>query len=108
MTTVTFIKETFNWVAYSSEVLSIIIMVGHGRKQTDMVLEKELRVLHLDPKGTGSGLVHGAWLEDMRHQSLTPQWHTFSNKATPPNSATPYEPVRTNYIQATTYVYVCV
>ena len=26
---------------------------GHGRKQADMVLEKELRVLHLDQQGAG-------------------------------------------------------
>ena len=32
-------------VAYSSEVQSIVIVVGHGGVQADMVLEKELRVL---------------------------------------------------------------
>jgi hypothetical protein len=32
-----------------------------------------------------------AWTH-IRPQSPPPQWHTSSNKATPPNSATPYEP----------------
>ena len=30
------------------EIQSIIIMVGHGGMQADMVLEKELRVLFFD------------------------------------------------------------
>ena len=35
-------------LTYSSEVQSIIIMVGQGSMQADMVLEKQLRgVLHL-------------------------------------------------------------
>ena len=41
-------------MAYSSDVPSSIIMVGHGGTQADVVLEKELRVekeLHLDPTG---------------------------------------------------------
>ena len=45
-----FINEVFYWVAYSSEVQSIIIMAGHGEMQEDMVLER-----YLDLKGTGSG-----------------------------------------------------
>ena len=39
-----------------SEAQSIIIMAGHGGMQADMVLEKDLRVLHLDPQATGSKL----------------------------------------------------
>jgi hypothetical protein len=37
-------------LAYGSEVQSIVINHGekHGSLQTDMVLEKELRLLHLD------------------------------------------------------------
>ena len=38
-------------------------MVGHGSMQADMVLEKELRVLYLDPQATGSELRHCEWLE---------------------------------------------
>ena len=37
-------------LAYSKGALSIMITVGPGSTQADMVLEKELRVLHLDPK----------------------------------------------------------
>ena len=38
-------------VAYSLEVQStIIIMVGHGSRQADIVLERQLRVLHLAGK----------------------------------------------------------
>ena len=33
--------------AYSSEILSSVIMGGHGGMQADKVLEKELRFLHL-------------------------------------------------------------
>ncbi|KAL6091852.1 hypothetical protein STEG23_032202, partial [Scotinomys teguina] len=40
-------KHLIGVVDYSSEVQSIIIMVGLGSMQADMVLEKELRVLHL-------------------------------------------------------------
>ena len=47
MTTVTLKKEkAFSWMTYSSEVQSVIIMVGHGGVQADMVLEKALRILH--------------------------------------------------------------
>lgn len=48
------IKRTFNWIAYISEVQSIIIIVRHGDMQADMVLERELRLLCLDPQATGS------------------------------------------------------
>ena len=41
-------------IAYSSEVRSVIIIVGDI--QTGTVLQKERRVLHLDPKTTGSEL----------------------------------------------------
>lgn len=34
-----------------------------GSMQADMVLEKELRVLHLDSRAIGSGLYQWAWLE---------------------------------------------
>jgi hypothetical protein len=63
----------------------------HSSVQADMVLE-EPRVLHL--------ICMGAWPYKIP-QSLPPQctmtcWpqqgHSYSNKATPPNSATPYEP----------------
>ena len=34
--------KTLGWLAYSSEIQSIIIMVGHGGVLADMVLEKYL------------------------------------------------------------------
>ena len=43
-------------LAYNSEVY-IIIMVGHGCVQADMVPKKELKVLHLDLQATGSKLL---------------------------------------------------
>ena len=62
--------------------------------QAGMVLEKELRVLHIDPKEAEGGCV-SHW--HRRPQSLPPtvthflqQGHTYSNNATPPNSAPPY------------------
>jgi hypothetical protein len=70
-----------------------------------MVLEKELRVLHLDSKATS-----GDWYPQSARRKLspcplpkwvdpehrrrppkpTPQSHTSSNKATPPDTTTPY------------------
>lgn len=38
-------KHLTGWL---TEVQSIIIIVGHGGRQADKMLEKELRVLHLD------------------------------------------------------------
>ena len=58
MTMAIHIKLTFNWSAYTSAVTSITIMVGLGSMQADIVLEKELRVLHLYMLVTGSGLRH--------------------------------------------------
>ena len=37
--------------------------VGHGDVQADMVLEKQLEVLHLDSQATGSGLRYWVWLD---------------------------------------------
>ena len=47
----------WGWLAVS-EGESIIITVGHSSKLGDMVLEKELSVLHVDPYATGSELCH--------------------------------------------------
>ena len=43
-------------VVYSSEVQSIIIVVGHGNIQVDMLQEEEWRVSPLDLKAMGSRL----------------------------------------------------
>ena len=57
MTMATLIKENiYLELAYSSEVQSIIIMVGHGSILADMVLGKELRASHIDLQATGSEL----------------------------------------------------
>ena len=63
----------------------------HGYKQADMVLEKELKVLHLDPqKGTVCHTWHSLSIGDLQaHPTVIhfPQpGHTHSNKAIPPNS----------------------
>ena len=42
--------------AFSSEVWSIIIMTRYEGVQANMMLEKELRALHLDPQATRSKL----------------------------------------------------
>lgn len=39
-------------MTYSSEFQSFIIVVGHGGLPTDVVLEKDLRIVYLDPKTT--------------------------------------------------------
>jgi hypothetical protein len=45
----------------------------HSRMQADMVLEKLLRVLHLDPQTSGDCLPYWAYLEHRRSQSPPPQ-----------------------------------
>ena len=72
----------------------------HACMQT-WVLEKELRVLHLDLKGAGRESDSGHDLSIWNFQANS-QWHTSSNKATPPNSATLYGPMRVMFIQTTT------
>jgi hypothetical protein len=51
-------RPTFNWGWLTgSELQSIITMVGkHGIVQAGIALEKELRVLHLDPTAARKGL----------------------------------------------------
>ena len=71
----------------------------HGSVPTDMVLEKELRVLHLDPM-TAEGNCHSraslSIYETSKSTSTVThflkQGHTHSNKATSPSSATLYGP----------------
>ena len=69
------------WVAYSFRGL-IHFCSGekHSNVQADVVLEKELCVLHPAHQSEGSD-----WLKLLRPQSPPPQWHT-SSKATPLNN----------------------
>ena len=67
--------------------------------QADMVLEKQLRILHLDPQAAGDCVPHWAWFEhkETSKPALTvtyflKQGHTWSKKAIPPNIATFYGP----------------
>lgn len=78
MTMATFIKKNISLVMDYSFRSLVQYHHGaeHGGMQGDVVLKKELRVLHSDLQVTGSELRH-----------------TFSNKTTPPNSDTPYEPI---------------
>ena len=68
-----------------------------GNFQEDMVLMKELRVLCVDPQEADSQETATlGYLEHPRPQSplilahFFQKGHTYSNKATPPSSATPY------------------
>jgi len=73
----------------------------HGRVQVDMVLGS---VLYLNPKaaqretcshkqpGRASIFLIGQSLNSRSPQSRPTQWHTFSNKATPPTSGTSHGP----------------
>jgi hypothetical protein len=83
--------------------------------QTDMMLEKELRVLHLDLQAAEGDWDTLATIEFMRSQSRPPvthfpqQGHTYSNKTTHENSASRYGPsthshecIRANPIQTNT------
>lgn len=73
-----------------------LVYYCHGKKQgsmqIDTALEKELRVLHLDPQAAGDCVSHWAKPELMRPQSCPQLWHTSSNKVTSSNSPTPYGP----------------
>jgi hypothetical protein len=105
MTRATLIKENISLeLAYSFRGL---VHYHHGRKhgsmQANILLGKELRVLHLDPKATeGDWIPDWAELEHSETSNPTPtvthllqqvqQGQTYSNKVIPPNSATPYEP----------------
>jgi hypothetical protein len=75
MSTATLIKENISLaLAYSSRGL---VHYHHGRKhgsvQADIVLKKELRVLHLHLKETEDCVTHWTQLEHMTTQSLSPQ-----------------------------------
>jgi len=62
MTKPTLIKDEFSWDwLIVSEVQSIIILAGSmvASRQADMMLEEELRVLHLDPNTAGRSLSSG-------------------------------------------------
>ena len=55
-----------------------------------MICSSEATLLE-EPKSTLEYKQHQTSpLHDLK--ALPPQWHTFSNKATPPNSVTPYSP----------------
>ena len=80
------------------------------------MLEKELRFLHLDPKAAGDWIPDWAEFEYLKTSKPTPtmihllqQGQTYSNKATPPNRATPrgpsiqtHESMEGKHIQTTT------
>ena len=57
MTSATLIKDNWGWLSFRGLVY---YHDGgkHGRIQADMVLVKELRVLHLDQKAAKRGLEH--------------------------------------------------
>jgi hypothetical protein len=91
MTKATLIKTTFNWGWLTgSEVQSIIIEAASI--QADMVLEKELRVLHLDPKAErrelSSRQLGRVSKPTPKVAHILQQGHTYFNKTTAPNSAT--------------------
>ena len=71
-------------------------MVEHGSMQADMMLEKALRVLHLDPQAAGECPMEcGLSIYDTSKPTSTV---THFDKATPPNSVTPYQPMGARYI----------
>jgi hypothetical protein len=52
--------------------------MNHGSMQTSMVLEKKLRVLHLDLQAAeGNCILHWTYLEDRRSQNLIFSLFTF-------------------------------
>ena len=77
-----------------------LVYYHHGGMQADTVLEKELRVLHLDPQAAERRLCATpgtAWVYETSKSTPTvtyflQQGNTYFNKAIPPNSAMPYGP----------------
>lgn len=70
-------------------------MVSRGGMRADMILEKELRTLHLAQQAGGDCGPCWAGLEHTSLQSLPLQRHTSSSKATLSNSATLYDHLST-------------
>ena len=69
-------------------------MAQHGGVHADMVLEKELRVTHLDLQATESDCGVSIYETSKSTSTVTQflqQGYTYSNKAIPPNSVIPYE-----------------
>lgn len=58
-------------------------MAGHSAMQADIVLEKGLKVLHVDTEVVKGVCVPLVRHEHIRPQNLPPQGLTFLNKATP-------------------------
>ena len=72
MTTTTLTKESKFRLAYSINVLVHCHYIRkHGSIQADMLLEKELRILHLDPQAAGRER-HWAWLGLQKTSKPTP------------------------------------
>lgn len=71
-------------------------MEEHGSMQAETVLESELRVLHLDLQAAEATMTLGvAWVQETSKPTATvthfpQQGQSYSKKATPSNSATPY------------------
>ena len=81
MTMTTLIKKTFNWGWHRvSKVQSIIIMVGYGSIQADMVIE--LKVLHLKDKRKYTETLGG--ILSIGNLKIHSNSDKSSNKATPP------------------------
>jgi hypothetical protein len=70
MITATLIKENISLKLACSSVQGIKQSRKHGNVQADMVLERQLRVLHPDQQAAGRER-HWAWLEHLRPQSLS-------------------------------------
>jgi hypothetical protein len=68
-----FIKANISlWLTYGFRCLVYYHHGGkHGSIQPDMVLEKDLRVLHLDPQANGDSVLYWAEHEHLRPQSPT-------------------------------------
>lgn len=74
--------------------------------QAQMVLDKGLRVLHPYQQSAGRDCETLAWFNHLRPQNLSSEdtpflSHTYSNKATIPNSANSYWLMRNIFIQTT-------
>ena len=90
-------KKTFNW-GLAHDFIGLV-HYHHGRKhgsmQADTVLEKELKILHLDPQAAGRECNTGqAWASETSEPThlvtqFLQQSHTYSNKATPPTTLLP-------------------
>jgi hypothetical protein len=84
----TLVRTIFNWGWLTGSEVQPIIIKSVTWQNPGRHVQEELRVLHLHLKAASRILTstQQGWMSYSPHT----QWHTYSNRATPFNSATPW------------------